>query len=234
MASWMVHLRVADALLDKIADLDQTAFVVGSIAPDSGVPNSDWSAFTPPKTVTHYHRAHTREAHKRIDLDAFCAEYFTPQHIQGYSKAAYSFFLGYYIHLLTDVEWARNISRPAVQQHPEEYAENRAAFTERMKEDWYDLDFRFLREHPGFRAFQLYEQAAGFRNSYMKEFSADAFDDRRAYICGFYRSEEHGPLYREYPYLPPERADLFVQETAGTVMPALLACEAHRQKKKGV
>lgn len=233
MASWMVHLRVADALLDKITDLDRTAFIIGNIAPDSGVPNSDWSAFTPPKSVTHYHRAYAGEAHKRIDPDAFRADYFMPQHIQGYSKAAYSFFLGYYTHLLTDLAWARNISQPAKRLHPEELAENRAAFTERMKADWYDLDFRFLHEHPDFRAFQLYEQAEGFRNIYMKEFSADAFDDRRAYICKFYRSEEHGLLYREYPYLTPERADLFVRETTDTVMPALLACEAHRSKEKG-
>ena len=49
MASWMVHLRVADKLLSRIRFLDPVAFVVGNIAPDSGVPNADWSAFTPDK-----------------------------------------------------------------------------------------------------------------------------------------------------------------------------------------
>ena len=32
MASWMVHLRVADSLLDQIPDLSQAEFIVGNIA----------------------------------------------------------------------------------------------------------------------------------------------------------------------------------------------------------
>ena len=54
MASWMVHLRIADILLDRIEGLDMNAFVLGNIAPDSGVPNEDWSVFTPPGNVTHF------------------------------------------------------------------------------------------------------------------------------------------------------------------------------------
>ena len=42
MASWMVHLRIADELLKHISNIDETAFVMGNIAPDSGVPNEDW------------------------------------------------------------------------------------------------------------------------------------------------------------------------------------------------
>ena len=37
MASWIVHLRIADQLLDRIPDLRSTEFVVGNIAPDSGM-----------------------------------------------------------------------------------------------------------------------------------------------------------------------------------------------------
>lgn len=212
MASWMVHLRIADALLDQIAGIDETAFVMGNIAPDSGVPNNDWSVFTPPKSVTHYHTNA-----KSIDIERFCADYLSQPKISVYSEKEYSFFLGYYIHLLTDIEWADKISKPAKSLHPEEYAENKADFVERMKEDWYDLDFRFLREHPDFRAFQIYAHAEGFRNEFMKEFSDDAFDNRREYICEFYCGEEHGQLYREYPYLTPEQADRFVQETVDFV-----------------
>lgn len=43
MASWMVHLRIADAFLDKLENIDETAFVMGNIAPDSGVPNEYWT-----------------------------------------------------------------------------------------------------------------------------------------------------------------------------------------------
>lgn len=217
MASWMIHLRIADALIDKIEGLDRTAFVMGNIAPDSGVPNSDWSAFSPPKSVTHYYRQMDDKS-KQIDIDVFRTDYFSEAHIQTYSNKAYSFFLGYYIHLLSDIEWSEKISRPTEKQHLDEITENKQAFVEKMKEDWYDLDFRFLHEHPDFRAFRIYEQAKDFQNIYMKEFSEDAFENRREYICGFYHGEEHGLLYRKYPYLTPEQADRFVYETVDCVM----------------
>ena len=41
MASWMVHFRIADALLDVQKELSQIEFIFGNIAPDSGVPNKD-------------------------------------------------------------------------------------------------------------------------------------------------------------------------------------------------
>lgn len=48
----------------------------------------------------------------------------------------------------------------------------------------------------------------------MDMFSPEAFDDRRRYICGFYHSEEHGDLHREYRYLTREQADYFVEDTS--------------------
>ena len=54
MASWMVHLRIADKLLEKLKDIDEIAFVMGNIAPDSGVPNEDWLQFAPPKVISYF------------------------------------------------------------------------------------------------------------------------------------------------------------------------------------
>ena len=56
MASWMVHLRVADKLLDHLKGITQTEFVVGNIAPDSGVPNKDGTAFKPDSSISHFRR----------------------------------------------------------------------------------------------------------------------------------------------------------------------------------
>ena len=85
---------------------------------------------------------------------------------------------------------------------------------ETAKEDWYDLDFLYLEQHPDFHAFSIYENAAGFDNAFMDMFSRDAFDNRRRYICGFYRSQEHGDLHRAYKYLTQERADAFVEDAS--------------------
>ena len=218
MASWMIHLRIADWLLDRVSGLDETAFVIGNIAPDSGVPNADWSAFSPPKSVSHYKVM--RENESVFDLDGFIQERFSPELIRSYSLREFSFFLGYYAHLLTDAEWIAEILRPSFAAHPDKAAKDRTAFVWELKRDWYDLDFRYLEEHPDFRAFRIYEQSAGFRNDLMDIFSEDAFSVRREYICGYYRGE-HGNLYREYPYLTPEKADCFVSEAARKVLSAL-------------
>mgnify|MGYP002620917905 CR=1 FL=1 len=218
MASWMIHLRIADRLMDRIPDLDETAFVMGNIAPDSGVPNADWSAYHPPKAVSHYKTKSGDETF--FDVDRFLRDYFFLKLIRSYSLRRFSFFLGYYVHLLTDIDWTLKIYRPMIALHVEHGTEEKNAFIWKMKQDWYDLDFRFLEEHPDFRTFRIYEQASCFSNDFMDIFSKDAFDNRREYICGFYHGQ-HGELYREYPYLSPEQADAFVEQTADHIMSQL-------------
>ena len=116
------------------------------------------------------------------------------------------------------MEWTENIIRPSLAAHPEESAKDPNAFVWVLKKDWYDLDFRYLKEHPDFRAFHLYEDAPDIKNDFMKEFAEDAFENRREYICGYYRSDNHGDLYRDYRYLTKERSDRFVEETTEKIM----------------
>ena len=75
MASWLIHLRIADKLLDEIPGLSPTEFVVGNIAPDSGVPNEDWTSFTPSTTVSHYRKDSGEKTGKNIDIAAYVGEY---------------------------------------------------------------------------------------------------------------------------------------------------------------
>lgn len=209
MASWMVHLRVADALLDKLNGLEETEFVVGNIAPDSGVPTPDWSAYVPDKNTSHFKRP-DETGKVEISPEAFADQYFTKKLRDGYNRKQYSFYLGYYIHLLTDVLWKQKVWYPAVNADRTAYEANPTEMIWKWKRDWYDLDFLYLRDHPDFRAFQIYEQAVGFENDYLDIFAKDAFDDRRKYITGFYR-EKREDLNREYPYLNEKQMDKFVE-----------------------
>lgn len=184
MATWMVHLRIADRLLDCLEGIAQTQFVVGNIAPDSGLPNADWTAYTPDSRVSHF-RINRDGEPKEINVQAFLDRYFSEGQRQAYNVEEYSFFLGYLVHLLTDQEWAWRIYRPELAKHSQAFRGNRDELNRAMKRDWYDLDFVYLKKHPDFRAFAIYEAAQGFVNSYMDIFGRDAFDDRRVYITGF-------------------------------------------------
>ena len=54
MSSWIIHLRVAQQLYQKLHTKPRDAFVLGNIAPDSGVPRADGSGFVPDAQLSHF------------------------------------------------------------------------------------------------------------------------------------------------------------------------------------
>lgn len=215
MASWMVHLRIADKLLDQLPDLAPVEFIVGNIAPDSGVPNEDWSKFTPDTKTSHF-----KTGKSKAGPAHFAAKYFTPAQQRSYSEQQRAFYLGYLVHLMTDVLWSERIVTPTLEKFGKLEAPDRTKFIWKAKEDWYDLDYKYLRDHPGFRAFRVYLGAVGFVNEFMEEFSPDAFDNRRIYITDFYLQGKEN-LDREYPYLTEAEMDAFVEHSVSEISQAL-------------
>ena len=213
MASWMVHLRIAEKLLDRLPFLSPVEFVVGNIAPDSGVPNEDWSQFTPSTAISHFRTPR----HKKADPLFFAEKYFSESQRKQYTKEAFSFYLGYLVHLMTDVAWSENIFYPEKARFADELAADPEGFVWKLKEDWYDQDFLYLRDHPNFPAFRTYLAAEGFENQYMEEFAPDAFDNRRKYITEFYLAGKEN-LDRHYPYLTKAEMDAFVERTTWDIL----------------
>ena len=212
MASWMIHLRIANKLLDKIPNLSPIEFTMGNMAPDSGVPNEDWSSFTPSTAVSHY-RVDNGKGKTIIEIQRYVENYFTPELRATYNEQQYSFYLGYYTHLLTDTIWSELIARPVRKQFPQ-------VSWEEIKEDWYDQDFLYIKKHPGFRAFRAYLGSVGFVNRYMDFFAPDAFDNRREYITSFYLQQKDN-LDREYPYLTEKSAKEFVDAAVSRILARL-------------
>lgn len=83
-------------------------FVLGNIAPDSGIPSKDGSGFIPDAAVSHF-RSLDENGIKNIHEEQFIWRYFTPAHRLSYSKKEDAIFLGYLTHLLTDKIRAREI-----------------------------------------------------------------------------------------------------------------------------
>ncbi len=210
MASWMVHLRIADNLLDCLPDIEEEAFIMGNIAPDSGEPSEDWSYYVPDSNQSHY-RWKDDKGKLQIGVDKYIEEYFTLEMQASYTKQQFSFYLGYLTHLMTDVLWTELVWERAKQAFPEEVLADKNAFLWKCKGDWYDLDHLYLKKNPDFRVFRIYENMQEFKNTYINMFSEKAFENRKAYIVGFYR-EEHHNLEREYPYLSEEHYNAFVEE----------------------
>ena len=104
MASWITHLIIADEIMKRVPGLDRRGFCVGSIAPDCNVENEDWTAYTPPKAVTHW----MADSRKTLDdADRFCEEQITKRRSEPRSAEECGFLLGYYAHLLTDASYER-------------------------------------------------------------------------------------------------------------------------------
>lgn len=219
MASWMVHLRVADKLLDKISGISETEFVIGNMAPDSGIPNGDWSIFTPSSEVSHF-RTTDENGIKLIHEDWYIEKYFSNEQRMSYNIKQNSFYLGYFVHLLTDKLWARDIVYPLRTKYLKLFEQNRSEWFRVMKQDWRTLDLLYLKQHPDFRSFVIYERAVGFRNVFIDCFAEDAFDNRRAYITQSYRIESEN-IKAEVKSLSEADIEQFVQNAADEIVELL-------------
>jgi hypothetical protein len=93
---------IVDNLFKKGINLDEKGFAVGNIAPDCNVENEDWSEFIPPREVTHWMNGKSKLT---ADYEGFFDEYIKDKEFD--SNEHISFLLGYYSHLVADVEFQK-------------------------------------------------------------------------------------------------------------------------------
>lgn len=216
MATWMIHLRVADKLLDRIPDLSPIEFIVGNLAPDSGRPGPDGTTFSPSVQVSHF-REDAGTGKKRININAYIEQHFTPARRAVYTPQQDAFYLGYLVHLLTDSLWSEQIAAPLLEAYAEDFAQKGQLFWEEVKADWHHQDRLYLKAHPGFRAFRAYLGSVGFQNTFLDFFPRHAFENQRASITGFYLQECPGQK-KKNTYLTAEAADFFVNQAVESIL----------------
>ena len=105
MANWITHTRIADILINKGLDVDIKGFCIGNIAPDCNIENENWTAYIPPKEVTHF--MSEKENKTTSDYEGFYNQFIKDKVFK--SKEEYSFLLGYYSHLITDAQYQKFI-----------------------------------------------------------------------------------------------------------------------------
>lgn len=204
MATWIAHLRVAEKLLEKFPSLDTKAFLVGNIGPDSGVPNEDWSQFTPPKVISHWY-----DTDSKIDPEDFKSKYLSD--MSGYSDIAKSFYIGYYVHLLCDVCWGIMLRKKLEEPLYKDNLEKDPKFIWVIKEDWYGHDHLYLRGSKDNVFHKEFMHIKEFPNTYFDFFPPEAFTRQINYITGYYLNFNEN-LDREFPYLSLEEMNTYVED----------------------
>ena len=216
MATWIVHLRIAELLLGQIAGLDAPLFAVGNIAPDSGIPDEKWEKFTPDPAVTHF-KVETDTYYGCADLEFF-RRHLLPLRDGESDPLGYSFLLGYFCHLLTDNLWWQIIDKPNRERYGEQFAIDRNFIWE-IKQDWYGLDQRYVREHPGSLFWRVFLNCA-YDRADLDFLPKEATQQRIAYIQKFYQDDGepiHQMMARPFIYLSQAQMDAFVEEAAATI-----------------
>ncbi|MCC8169406.1 MAG: zinc dependent phospholipase C family protein [Oscillospiraceae bacterium] len=210
MATWVVHLRMADCFLDRIDNINFAEFVAGNVAPDCGYGKKDSiGEFTLPPCVTHWTPTGSKKDCRYKD---FYAEYLKDKP----KDDAYWFYLGYYVHLLTDIMWSSTIYMPTRITYAEEYARD-PEFLKQIKVDWNDLDFKYVRDNPEFRTLEILANKGEVRD-YLPYYEKNQLTIQTAYIVRYYRDNMNkSNLDREYTYLSMEKVDEFI-ESAGDVI----------------
>lgn len=185
MASWIVHLRIADKLLDHILGLDPAQFAIGNVAPDSGRPDENWENFDPPVEATHFQPSDSAGKIKVIEDLRFFREQMKDQVSLAEEPKRFSFLLGYFFHLVTDNLWSERIARPTHERYRQEF-ERDAGFIWEVKKDWYGLDFTYVRTHPNSLFWTTFLNAR-YEQEFLEYFPPGAISEKLAYIREFYQ-----------------------------------------------
>ncbi|WP_346929277.1 hypothetical protein [Clostridium sp.] len=195
---------MAENILKNVDDLDSTAFILGNVGPDSGVPNEDWSSFNPPKIITHW-----INEENNIDANKFFNKYIKNNSME-YPK--YSYVLGYYIHLLTDIEWSKFFDEKKKNALYNKKLKEDSSFIWTIKKDWYGLDFLYLEKNPNFIFHTIFKNIDQVPD-YLDYFPEGALMKQVKYITEYYLGDNE-ETKDNFIYLNEEEMDKFIDETS--------------------
>ncbi len=207
MATWVVHFRVGEYFLNRIPGLDKRQFALGNVAPDCGYGEKDSiGGFTPPPRVTHW-----SDTDSKLNINA---ERFYKAYLEGGTPKddGRSFYLGYYVHLATDIRWTIEKYLPTTVKYAAEYKKD-PEYLKVIKADWYDLDFKYLRDHPPLEIYSLLDGTVSVRD-YFDYYEPGQLTKQLRFIADFYKKDIPADrLDREYTFMTEQEMDDFVTKT---------------------
>lgn len=160
MATWLTHLRIADRLFDEIKINDKTLFFAGNIAPDINISPD----------ITHWCINGDKAT---CDVNSFYHEYIQ----YNTSSSDFDFYLGYYVHLLTDILWHKQMIEP-LKRHDRDFIRN-------VKENWNSIDYNFLSDEKVFRPIVALSDTVKYEKQWFDYCSAGQIKELYNYIITF-------------------------------------------------
>jgi hypothetical protein len=238
MATWGAHLRIAENILNAYPSLNLSIFAIGNIAPDGGIPNENWSSFTPSKDISHF--TISSDNFLEIKLDRFIlndigffSKYINDVKIESL-KSSGSFLLGYFSHLITDNLWNYFIMKPLKDNYMSELRAN-PNFIWKVKRDWYDLDKIYITENKD-SLFWTDFLNAEYDEDFLEFLPREGIQRQMEYIKGFYQisNEEYLKITKkEFTFLNKREMNNFVQDSSSMILKTLEQINTKKINLKG-
>ncbi|KRE91144.1 hypothetical protein ASG89_34455 [Paenibacillus sp. Soil766] len=205
MATWVTHFRIAEELIKRGLPVSILDFLVGNIGPDCGLVNED-GKFTPPKQVTHFMEG--REVRSELFFQQYELNKLDMTSAQG------SYYLGYYLHLITDEEWIK-LTQVKKNEQVHQAIIGTPEYNHLVKRDWYWLDFKYLRQNRNHIFWTVFRNIQGY-SEYLPFFSAGQTFQQIQNITNFYCNTEVPEDY-DPVYMKEAEVDDFVQGTVNKI-----------------
>lgn len=202
MANWVTHLRIAEAVFNKLdLSLDFEKYLVGSIATDCGTivyDDKGKRGYNPPRYISHW-TDDIEDWDRAIHYERFYEAYIKNE--KDFDKK--SFYMGYFIHLITDALWIELVSRPVVESFAtrEEYREKGR---EPMRADWFNTELIFLQKNPVFQPLEILKTIKCFDNIYLDYFPPSAIQNKIEAVVKAYEGT-NVEANRIFPYFTYEQ-----------------------------
>jgi hypothetical protein len=227
MASWITHLRIAEALQRKINYGSYEYFLIGNVAPDSGRLNEDRLTYRPEKKISHF-QGDLNNKWRCEDL-RYYRSYIMKKSGASLTDEELSFHYGYFIHLIVDRLWTIFIYRPVKYVFKEAF-ENDPLFGWELKKDWHGLDVEYLLDNKDCAIFDAFKKS--FYNLNLLEFYPQEYiQSKLEEIKNNFHVEEG--FSRPNKYLSKEDWELFISTAPKLVLDILNDLEEIESKYSG-
>jgi hypothetical protein len=179
MATWLIHLRVAEVIKSKIDIDNYEYFLIGNIAPDSGIANPDRLTYTPTAEISHF-----KSTQKKIWQNDDYLFYKTYLANNLFDKDKISFLLGYYCHLVVDSLWKGIVYR-RIKNHHGINIENDKSYIEKIKNNWNSIDFQYLKDNQLWETWDIF-QSSSLNENYVEWYDKNIINEKIKAIGTYY------------------------------------------------